>query len=132
MTNTCRCCGAPLVDLDATWSVEDRIITARGQQCRLTRIPAEIFNILWINRARKSVFRDALFNAVWGLDPNGGPGVNVLQVHICRIRRSLAPLGLTITSGIEGYRLVEIDAPPIADRFLGPTEVRQMLQEHAE
>ena len=55
------------------------------------------------------VGRDTLRRAVW---PGSTPGRNVLDVHVLRLRRRLAPLGLAIrTVRSRGYML-ERAAPP--------------------
>ena len=49
------------------------------------------------------VSRDALARAGW---PEGAPGRNALDVHVLRLRRRLAPLGLAIrTVRSRGYLL---------------------------
>lgn len=56
-----------------------------------------------LDRYRAVVSRDALARAGW---PEGMPGRNVLDVHIVRLRRRLAPLGLVIrTVRSRGYLL---------------------------
>ena len=56
-----------------------------------------------LDRYRAVVSREALARAGW---PDGIPGRNVLDVHIVRLRRRLAPLGLSIqTVRSRGYLL---------------------------
>ena len=53
------------------------------------------------------VGRDTLRRSVW---PGSAPGRNVLDVHVLRLRRRLAPLGLAIrTVRSRGYMLEEAD-----------------------
>jgi len=55
------------------------------------------------------VGRDTLRRAVW---PGSTPGRNVLDVHVLRLRRRLAPLGLVIrTVRSRGYMLERAEAP---------------------
>lgn len=64
--------------------------------------------IALLDRYRTVVSRDALARAGW---PDGIPGRNVLDVHIVRLRRRIAPLGLAIrTVRSRGYLLEA--APP--------------------
>jgi DNA-binding response OmpR family regulator len=57
-----------------------------------------------LDRAGAVVSRDALAKAGW---PGGAPGRNALDVHVLRLRRRLAPLGLVIqTVRSRGYLLV--------------------------
>lgn len=61
--------------------------------------------IALVDRYRAVVSREALARAGW---PDGMPGRNVLDVHIVRLRRRLAPLGLAIrTVRSRGYLLEE-------------------------
>ena len=55
------------------------------------------------------VGRDTLRRSVW---PGAAPGRNVLDVHVLRLRRRLAPLGLAIrTVRSRGYMLEAADPP---------------------
>ena len=55
------------------------------------------------------VGRDTLRRSVW---PGSAPGRNVLDVHVLRLRRRLAPLGLAIrTVRSRGYMLEQADPP---------------------
>ena len=57
-----------------------------------------------LDRSGAVVTRDALARAGW---PEGAPGRNALDVHVLRLRRRLAPLGLVIqTVRSRGYLLV--------------------------
>lgn len=56
-----------------------------------------------LDRFGAVVSRDALGRAGW---PDGAPGRNALDVHVLRLRRRLAPLGLAIrTVRARGYLL---------------------------
>src|SRR5437016_118342 len=56
-----------------------------------------------IDRYRSVVSRDSLAKAGW---PHGAPGRNALDVHMLRLRRRIAPLGLAIrTVRSRGYLL---------------------------
>ena len=56
-----------------------------------------------LERYRSVVSRDALAKAGW---PHGAPGRNALDVHVLRLRRRIAPLGLAIrTVRSRGYLL---------------------------
>jgi hypothetical protein len=63
------------------------------------------------------VGRDTLRRSIW---PGSAPGRNVLDVHVLRLRRRLAPLGLAIrTVRSRGYMLERAD-PPDAVPVLTP------------
>ena len=56
-----------------------------------------------LDRLGAVVTRDALSRAGW---PDGAPGRNALDVHVLRLRRRVAPLGLVIrTVRSRGYLL---------------------------
>jgi hypothetical protein len=68
----------------------------------LPPVEARLANAL-VLRFEAVVGRDALRRAVW---PGASPGRNVLDVHVLRLRRRLAPLGLAIrTVRSRGYML---------------------------
>lgn len=59
------------------------------------------------------VGRDTLRRSVW---PGSSPGRNVLDVHVLRLRRRLAPLGLAIrTVRSRGYMLEQVQAEARAE-----------------
>ena len=69
------------------------------------------------------VGRDTLRRSVW---PGSAPGRNVLDVHVLRLRRRLAPLGLAIrTVRSRGYMLERAEPPegvvPVLPRRRPPT-----------
>lgn len=62
------------------------------------------------------VGRDTLRRAVW---PGSTPGRNVLDVHVLRLRRRLAPLDLAIrTVRSRGYMLERADQPGINETVI--------------
>jgi len=69
--------------------------------------------VVMLDRYRAVVSREALARAGW---PEGIPGRNVLDVHIVRLRRRLAPLGLAIqTVRSRGYLLEERQPEAVAN-----------------
>jgi DNA-binding response OmpR family regulator len=67
-----------------------------------------------LDRYQAVVSRESLARAGW---PDGMPGRNVLDVHIVRLRRRLAPLGLAIrTVRSRGYLLEAESATLVAVR----------------
>lgn len=74
--------------------------------------PVELrLTTLLLDRYKAVVSRDALARAGW---PDGIPGRNVLDVHIVRLRRRIAPLGLVIqTVRSRGYLLEEAASGPV-------------------
>lgn len=81
---------------------ENGLLRLGGQWVSLPPVEHRLMGVL-LDRYRAVVSRDALARAGW---PDGIPGRNVLDVHIVRLRRRLAPLGLVIrTVRSRGYLL---------------------------
>jgi DNA-binding response OmpR family regulator len=87
--------GGPVLD-------DDGVLRHRGGWVALPPVEARLAAAL-LARQRLVVSREALARAGW---PNGSPGRNALDVHVLRLRRRLAPLGLAIrTVRSRGYLL---------------------------
>ena len=86
---------APLLD-------DDGVIRLGAAWVSLPPVEARITNAL-LERFGAVVSRDTLARSGW---PDGAPGRNALDVHVLRLRRRLAPLGLVIrTVRSRGYLL---------------------------
>lgn len=80
----------------------DGVLRYAGAWVPLPPVEARLTGAL-IERTGAVVSRDALARAGW---PEGSPGRNALDVHVLRLRRRLAPLGLAIrTVRSRGYLL---------------------------
>jgi DNA-binding response OmpR family regulator len=89
----------PVLDDDGVVRMGDGWVALPPVEVRLTAALLERFGAV--------VGREALARAGW---PTGAPGRNALDVHILRIRRRLAPLGLAIrTVRSRGYLLESVD-----------------------
>ena len=85
----------------------DGVLTTSAGWVSLPPVDARITKAL-IDRFGAVVSRDALARAGW---PGGAPGRNALDVHVLRLRRRLAPIGVRIrTIRSRGYLLE--NAPP--------------------
>ena len=81
---------------------EDGVLRAGAGWVPLPPVEARLTSAL-IDRYRSVVSRDSLARAGW---PHGAPGRNALDVHVLRLRRRIAPLGLAIrTVRSRGYLL---------------------------
>ncbi len=81
---------------------EDGVLRAGPGWVPLPPVEARLTSVL-IERYRSVVSRDSLARAGW---PTGAPGRNALDVHVLRLRRRIAPLGLSIrTVRSRGYLL---------------------------
>lgn len=80
------------------------LLRFRGAWVALTPVEAKVARVL-LERLSTVVSRDAIVRAVWKDEP---PARNVLDVHILRLRRRVAPLGLAIrTFRGRGYLMEE-------------------------
>ncbi|MHB8465145.1 MAG: helix-turn-helix domain-containing protein [Acidimicrobiales bacterium] len=85
----------PQLDGDGVLRFASAWVPLPPVEARLTRAMLERFGAV--------VSRDALARAGW---PNGAPGRNALDVHVLRLRRRLASVGLVIrTVRSRGYLL---------------------------
>jgi DNA-binding response OmpR family regulator len=81
---------------------DDGVIRHDGAWASLPPVEARITSLL-LDRFGAVVSRDALARAGW---PDGAPGRNALDVHVLRLRRRLAGVGLVIrTVRSRGYLL---------------------------
>jgi DNA-binding response OmpR family regulator len=86
---------APVLDDDGVIRVGAAWVSLPPVESRLTQALLDRFGGV--------VSRDALARSGW---PDGAPGRNALDVHVLRMRRRLAPLGLVIrTVRSRGYLL---------------------------
>ena len=85
----------PAVDGSGVLRYGDRLLVLPPVEARLANALASRFGVV--------VRRDSLANAGW---PDGPPGRNALDVHLVRLRRRLAGIGLTLrTVRSRGYLL---------------------------
>jgi DNA-binding response OmpR family regulator len=81
---------------------EDSVLHHRESWVALPPVEARLMSAM-LDRLGAVVTRDALSRAGW---PEGAPGRNALDVHVLRLRRRVAPLGLVIrTVRSRGYLL---------------------------
>jgi hypothetical protein len=94
---------APTVDVDG-------ILRHRGQWVTLSPVERALASAL-VDRFGAVVGRDTLVRRAW---PGGSPTRNALDVHMLRLRRRIAPLGLEVrTVRARGYLLQAVaDQPP--------------------
>lgn len=86
---------APLLD-------DDSVLHYRDSWVALPPVEARLMSAM-LERIGAVVARDSLARAGW---PDGAPGRNALDVHVLRLRRRVAPLGLVIrTVRSRGYLL---------------------------
>lgn len=90
----------PAIDADGVVTHEDRRVPLPPVEARLMAVLVE--------RGGAVVSRERLMRAGW---PDSDPGRNALDVHVLRLRRRLAPIGLALrTVRSRGYMLVRTDS----------------------
>jgi len=90
---------APSVD-------DDGLLRYRGRWVTLSPVERALAGAL-IDRFNAVVGRDTLVRRAW---PGGSPTRNALDVHMLRLRRRIAPLGLEVrTVRARGYLLQALD-----------------------
>ncbi|MEO7556419.1 MAG: helix-turn-helix domain-containing protein [Acidimicrobiales bacterium] len=86
---------------------EDGVLRLGAAWVPLPPVEARLTAAL-VDRYGAVVSREALARAGW---PDGAPGRNALDVHVLRLRRRVAPLGLAIrTVRSRGYLLEHVNA----------------------
>ena len=105
MTCACPTCGKPL-DLEGfRFEAEAGIVIGGGKFAALTVREAAVFEIFWSNPGRV-LSKAALTDQVYSLFADDAPAETIIDVFVCRMRRKLASLGLSIeTVWGQGYRL---------------------------
>lgn len=106
--------GAPA----ATPQLDDGVLRVGSSWVALPPVEARLMAAL-LDRFGAVVGREALSRAGW---PGRSPGRNALDVHVLRLRRRAAPLGLAIrTVRSRGY-LLERAAPTASDNGQQPVQ----------
>ena len=95
---------ATLNVFDAVIDPDDRTVTQHGQPVELT--PREFDLLLALVRAQgQALYRETLYERVWGLDAEPAP--RALDLHIHRLRKKLNWADKIITVPKIGYRLIK-------------------------
>ena len=89
---------------DADIDPDSRTVTRAGRAVELT--PRELELLLVLVRAQgQTLYREALYERVWGLDAEPNP--RALDLHIHRLRRKLGWEDKIVTVPKIGYRLLK-------------------------
>lgn len=95
---------ATLNVFDAVIDPDDRTVTQHGQLVELT--PREFDLLLALVRAQgQALYRETLYERVWGLDAEPAP--RALDLHIHRLRKKLNWADKIVTVPKIGYRLIK-------------------------
>lgn len=104
----CPCCGKPLPNIDALISdAAARILVCKGHLAKLTPQEWNVFEILFKHHGN-IVTKDRVYDyMVETVHEDEWPEPTIMHVLICRLRKKLAPLGVSIdTAWGTGYRIV--------------------------
>lgn len=99
-TCPCPCCGQPLPKFEQLRVHRPaRTAIRRGRTAQLT--PTELRVLLVLMESRIELDRRSLISAVYADDPTGGPDCeHSIYVHLAKLRRKLAPLGVEIKNNM--------------------------------
>ena len=93
----CPICGSELKRLPLRWFPDRRVLVRGDIAATLSPSEATVFQLLWdAAHTGRAVNSGALFDALYGEDPNGGPGKNALPMHLSNVRKLIAPVGIAI------------------------------------
>lgn len=99
----CPTCGAGLKNQQMRVDLDTNTFLIRGYCVYLRAKEAELLSIL-VARSPGVVTHDTLASRLWGVSEPADAAKNI-QVHVCRLRRALAPFGAAIISIFNtGYR----------------------------
>lgn len=104
MTRCCPTCGAPTISAELV-------------------LPPIKKRVLDAVRRRPGITAEQLRGIVWAHDPAGGPeNFKTIHVHIWQLNQRLAPLGVAVRGGSNGYHLIstrEVSCTPQERAQLG-------------
>lgn len=101
----CPLCGGPVKDAGLDYRLDQGVIIKGERVVVLTRREAQIVQCLREHQHRP-VRRDALMEAIYGLEGGDDPDWKIVDVYMAKIRKKIAPLGLRIvTLWGRGYML---------------------------
>lgn len=100
----CPTCGQALATSGLLVDLAQNRVSHKGQMASLVPSEAEILTVL-LRAAPRPVNAELLANALWGALADQRSS-NVISVHVCRLRKKLAPLDIHIeTHWGRGYSL---------------------------
>lgn len=107
LSELCPCCGQAKPPTTYQWVPEQRTFICTAGSVKFTKMRASVFDFIWSHDGAGSV--DQIADHVWQLDPNGGPAgwTRTLSTHMAGMRRLLEPLGYTIGTKADSYRLIK-------------------------
>lgn len=116
----CPTCGGIIAHEAFNFDANTRTFVANGREVLLTPGEARVLGALWQARRRGGFDNlEALADAVWRDDPDGGPDSDrvSLSVMLARLRRKLDRVGCTIPYGSRGrpkrnFRIINLEQHP--------------------
>lgn len=108
-SDQCRCptCGALKVEGDGiTWDREGWTLSTSVGSVRLRGIvQVEMFDLLYRRRGTRGLTGSRIIDAIYADDPDGGIRDHTLVQNMNRLRGMVAPIGVLIDGGRQGYSL---------------------------
>lgn len=106
----CPICGSEIGDLGLLILADRGMVARNGFSAALTRQELDILLLLH-SRVLRVVQKQAIMDHLYQLSPDVEPEPKILDVFICKMRKKLKPLGVSIqTSWGRGYSL-SFDGP---------------------
>lgn len=103
----CPTCGQALPEAAARFDAAAGILIGGGRFAELSSNEAAMF-VKLAERRGATVSREALMQAMHGLNPDDEPEMKLIDVMICKLRKKMKPLGIDIaTAWGRGWRLVQ-------------------------
>lgn len=105
MNCACPVCGGTLDFADVRFEPESGLVIGGGRFAALTKQEAALFELLW-DRPGRTLTKVQLLDNAYQLFAGDGPTEKIIDVFICKIRKKLDGLGISIaTDWGRGYRL---------------------------
>lgn len=104
----CPCCSREITDdAGVLIDIDGGFIVANGEVARLPETEFNLFNFLWNAKPRLVSREQLMSDAYWLRHDVDEPDIKIIDVFICKIRKKLEPLGVSIdTVWGRGYRIL--------------------------
>lgn len=111
MNAICPCCAQPLPASKTIVDTKNRVLIVDGNAIEMSNIEIRIADLLW-RRSPGFVTRESIYDYIYSMALDGGPGDAVVNVWICKIRAKLIGTRLHL-DGLRraGYALLERNVP---------------------
>lgn len=105
---TCPCCGGAVDPLALIVDLETNTVSSGGVAARLPAAVIEFASVV-VAAYPATVSKERLASAIWGLGRGPDSYLNTLNVHACRLRKALRPMGFDLLNvGGNRFRIERI------------------------